>query len=240
MREAEQELLERLDLLLGEAISTEVIEEASITRLADEREHLLRAEHRAEHGADLVARDPDRLQDRREIIDLRSEPVLPYLEERSRGAHLHLARAVLVGDDGEEYLLGELGVDRMPDLEEDALPELVRPGGELEGVPERLEQVDLGDEVRLPEDRLGRDVQVEIIVGDLAEGVDERLAGAPSPRVPGSAERLALADELGGAREALEVSAEHGLLLGAPSPYSFERRRDDGRLARVKEGAVGR
>src|SRR5258708_3256058 len=81
-----------------------------------------------------------------------------------------------IGDDRREELFGELRIDRLAGFEIDPIEQLTRRGDALERVAEALEEIDLRDQKRLPEDRFRRHVQIEIVIGQPAQELDEGFA----------------------------------------------------------------
>ncbi|MBX3188971.1 MAG: hypothetical protein KF819_18265 [Labilithrix sp.] len=237
VREAEQELFEGEELLLGDVVSAEVVEQPPVARLLEEDEHLVRPEQRAEDGQELRSRGPRRLEDGREVVDLDEEALLPDAKEKARSARLHARRRVRVGDDRDEQLLGELGVDRLRDLALDGRAKLLGRADGLEHVADGLEQVDLRDEVRLSEDRLRRNVEIDVVVGDATELIDERLHRERPPRAaaPRRRERRRVANELGGLSQAGDHAVEDLARLRIDLPDRGERSLDEAPLCGVEE-----
>ena len=241
VREAEEKLLESDELLMTDLVAAEVVEEPEVARLPEQLEDLRRAEHRAEDGEELAARAPHRLEERREIVDSDDEPLVPDAREEAGRAGLHVIGRGGVGHDEQEEFLGELRVDGLPEVEGEGSGELGGRMERLEGVAEPLQEVDLRDEVALPEDRLGRDVQVEVVVGDAAEELHKALARevAPPAHAPRSGHRRRVPNEARRPLEPPEGAAQEGLLVGMPLADELEGRLDVLRFRGVQEEPLG-
>jgi hypothetical protein len=88
--------------------------------------------------------------------------------------------------DRHEELLGELGVYRLSHLVLDVLAQAAGRTDCVQCVSERLHEIDLGNHVRLADDRFRGNVQIDVVVAHPTQLLDQSVrgeitAGTPAP-----------------------------------------------------------